>query len=127
MPPASHYGNAHLVIFHTKDSYLNSTRRYPRISCNLPASIVFLEDNVLPFNTTATQLGQGGCLLLTSELIATDIKFLLELELPKTTVRLVARVLYEYAFKDGTYVGVEFEDADDAPKALVEYIEGMMG
>jgi len=105
---------------------MKPVRKYPRISCDLPATIVFPEENSPHLQASATQLGQGGCMLQTSELISTNSVFMLELELPKTTLRLVARMLYEYSFKDGTYVGVEFQDAEDVPRALVDYVDEML-
>jgi len=105
---------------------LKPVRKYPRISCNLPASIVFPEGNLLPIKSTATQLGQGGCLLQTKDLFGTNRPFMLELEIRNAVVRLVARVLYEYAFSDSTYVGVEFINSEDAPVVLMDYIESMI-
>ena len=105
-------------------------RKYPRIKCDLTGEIILVTEGSLPRSAKLTQLGQGGALLIPSEPVEANQVFVLKLPLPNGETRLVCTVRYQFKFSDqsgeGVLVGVEFEDAEDAPQPLLDYLEEML-
>ncbi|TAL18198.1 PilZ domain-containing protein [bacterium] len=98
-------------------------RRFPRIRTDLKAK-VFEVDNFEDCATaTVYELGQGGCLIISDFFLGEGRVALIEAVLPKGTIRVVAKVLYEYVWQNRPMIGFAFEfDGEAPPLALLDYI-----
>ena len=99
-------------------------RRYPRINTDLQAQIIYAGDMETKIPADIYELGQGGCLLKSRAFINVGRVVLLEITLPAETIRVVAKVLYEFKWQEDIFAGFSFAASDEgAPQPLLDYIE----
>ena len=100
------------------------TRRYPRLSVDLPARVYEVGKSNFPQVGTVTEIGLGGCLVALPKSHGTGRVLILEIDLPEETIRSVAKVGYDFPDHGFHYVGFFFDgDGKEAPAALHAYVE----